>query len=191
MLCVAQNHRLQAHRHCCLTWISCVKWNTGPVSHLEYKRQSHLPDTPLDRSPMLYSTSKIFSHLWGDYIPLVQVWKSFQDFEVAESRNPLFHPPPLSLSLVPSFLFFDLLSFFSKTPTTEKGADTKCTNRMQLSALSRPTSSRNLDIGGTMPATKLKSCLNSWSTCEQRQWNEVKLENIVILQIFGALKFRW
>ena len=27
MLCVAQNHRLQAHRHCCLTWIFCVKWN--------------------------------------------------------------------------------------------------------------------------------------------------------------------
>ena len=27
MLCVAQNRRLQAHRHCCLTWIFCVKWN--------------------------------------------------------------------------------------------------------------------------------------------------------------------
>ena len=27
MLRVAQNHRLQAHLHCCLTWIFCVKWN--------------------------------------------------------------------------------------------------------------------------------------------------------------------
>ena len=29
MLCVAENHILQAHRHCCLTWpkVFCVKWN--------------------------------------------------------------------------------------------------------------------------------------------------------------------
>ena len=26
-VCVAQNHRLQARLHCCLTWIFCVKWN--------------------------------------------------------------------------------------------------------------------------------------------------------------------
>ena len=32
MLCVAQNHRLQAHRHCCLTWIFCVKWNMRDFS---------------------------------------------------------------------------------------------------------------------------------------------------------------
>ena len=32
MLCVAQNHRLQAHRHCCLTWIFCVKWNMRDLS---------------------------------------------------------------------------------------------------------------------------------------------------------------
>ena len=31
MLCVAENHRLQAHRHCCLTWIFCVKWNMRDV----------------------------------------------------------------------------------------------------------------------------------------------------------------
>ena len=32
MLCVAQNHRLQAHRHCFLTWIFCVKWNMRDVT---------------------------------------------------------------------------------------------------------------------------------------------------------------
>ena len=27
MLCLAQNHRLQVHGHCCLTWIFCVTLN--------------------------------------------------------------------------------------------------------------------------------------------------------------------
>ena len=31
MLCVAKNHRLQAHRHCCLTWIFCVNGTGGTM----------------------------------------------------------------------------------------------------------------------------------------------------------------
>ena len=38
MLCVAQNHRLQAHRHCCLTWIFCVKWNMRDQDELMIER---------------------------------------------------------------------------------------------------------------------------------------------------------
>ena len=63
MLCVAQNHRLQAHRHCCLTWIFCVKWNMRdmglPYVTEHYKsifltRFANLMVFERDKSPKIY-----------------------------------------------------------------------------------------------------------------------------------------
>ena len=48
MLCVAQNHRLQAHRHCCLTWIFCVKWNMR-----DQRKQGFLQTCVFERAPSI------------------------------------------------------------------------------------------------------------------------------------------